>query len=214
MLKVSVVTAVAVLAGSAVAGPVFGDHSTYRQISAENISMISLEEGTQGATTSIYSNMDSGTGFVAFPAANGVLGADDYVSTASGAATLETMRFVGGVDAVGGVLFFDFFNAAGDTFVDGFSVSFTQAGNFIYTITLGGAVTVDAAGVLQISTDSTSTGQWFLADAGPTVGSEDVNAFGGGDGVNSHNFELNVIPTPGALSLLGMGGLLAARRRR
>ena len=214
MLKVSVATAVAVFAGSAVAGPVLGDHSTYRQISAENISMISLDEGTQGAVSSIYSNMDSGTGFVAFPAGNGVLGADDYVSTASGSATLESLRFVGGSEQVGGVLAFDFFNAAGDTFIDGFTVALPSAGNFIWTITLGGVVTVDAAGILQISTDATSTGQWFLADAGPTVGSEDVNAFGGGDGVNSHNFELNVIPTPGALSLLGMGGLLAARRRR
>ena len=193
MKNVSVVTVVAVLAGSAVAGPVLGDYATYRQVSADQITMVSLDESIQGTTTSIYSNIDAPSGYVAFPAGNGVLGADDYVSTGSGTQALESLRFVGGVELDGGTLNFEFFNAAGDTLVDAFSVALPSGGNFIWTITLGGAINVDAAGILQISTDSTSTGQWFLSSDGPTVGSEDVNFLGAGDGINSHNFELNFV---------------------
>ena len=55
MKNVSVVTVVAVLAGSAAAAPVLGDYTTYRQISNEQITMIALDEGIQGTSTSIYS---------------------------------------------------------------------------------------------------------------------------------------------------------------
>ncbi len=214
MLKVTGIIAVVSIAGTAFASPVLGDYSSYNQISSDSITAVSLEEGTQGATSSVYSNMDAGGGFNAFPSGNGALGFDDYTSTSAGAITMESIRFVGGVDAVGGVLNFEFFDAAGANLITAFSVNFSQAGNFIWTITLGGAFTADAAGVLQITTDATSNGQWFLSDAGPTVGSED-NTFGGASGgLLSHKFEINVIPAPGALALLGMGGIVAGRRRR
>jgi len=214
MLKVTGIFAVVSIAGSAIASPVLGDYSSYGQISSDSITAVSLEEGTQGAVSPVYSNMEAGAGFNAFPAANGGLGFDDYTSTSGGPIVMESIRFVGGVDSVDGVLNFEFFDAAGANLVTAFSVTFAQAGNFIWTINLGGAFTADAAGVLQISTDATSVGQWFLSAEAPTVGSED-NTFGGASGgALSHKFEINVVPAPGALALLGLGGIVAGRRRR
>ena len=215
MMKITVVSAVAVFAGSAVAGPVLGQYSSYTQISNDQISAVSIGEGPQGVGGTVYSNIDAGpAGYQAFPAGNGVLGVDDYTSTVAGPVALDTFRFVGGVDAAGGVLNFEFFDATGVTLVDAFSVTFAAAGNFIYTITIGAAVTVDGAGILQVSTDSVSNGQWFLSDNGPTVGSEDAGFGGANGGLLAHNFELNQVPAPGALALLGLGGMVAGRRRR
>jgi hypothetical protein len=215
MLKVTAITVVAVCAGSAVAGPVHGDVSTYHQIGADQVTMISLEEGTQGASNTVYSNIDAGPGgYQAFPPANGVLGFDDYTSTEAGSVTLDSIRFVGGVELDGGGMIFEFFNSAGDTFIDGFSVALPTGGNFIWTINLGGTVTVDGAGILQVSTDATSNGQWFLSDGGPVIGSEDGTFGGASGGALAHNFELNAVPAPGSVALLGLSGLVATRRRR
>lgn len=215
MSKFSALIAIVAAAGTAVASPVLGDYSTYTQISADQLTAVTLDQGVQGVSNTVYSNIDAGpAGYQAFPAANGALGFDDYTSTVAGPVALESIRFVGGVDAVDGTLNFEFFNAAGDTLIDGFSVSFAQAGNFIWTITLGGTVTVDGAGIMQISTDATSNGQWFLSDGGPVVGSEDGTFGGANGGALAHNFELNTIPAPGAMALLGLGGVVAGRRRR
>lgn len=214
MMKITATLTVVAIAGSAFASPVLGDYSTYTQISSDNLTAVSLEQGTQGVVSSVYSNMDAGTGFAAFPSGNGALGFDDYTSTSVGSISMESIRFVGGVDAVDGVLNFEFLDASGTNLISAFSVAFSQAGNFIWTITLGGTFSADATGILQMSTDATSNGQWFLSDASPTVGSED-NTFGGANGgLLSHRFEINVIPAPGALALMGMGSLVAARRRR
>lgn len=215
MKKFSALIAIVAAAGTAVASPVLGDYSTYTQISAEQVTAVTLEQGVQGVSSTVYSNIDAGPGgYSAFPIANGALGFDDYTSTSAGSIALDTIRFVGGVDAAGGTLNFEFLNSAGDTLVSAFSVSFASAGNFIYTINIGGAFSADAAGILQLSTDATSNGQWFLSDGGPTVGSED-NTFGGASGgALAHNFELNTIPAPGAMALLGLSGIVAGRRRR
>jgi len=216
MLKITAVLSVAAVAGSAVASPVLGDYASYNQISADQITAISLEEGTQGTSSALYSNMDAGTGYQAFPAAAGPAGFDDYVSTTASQITLDELRFVGGVTTVGGTMNFEFFNAAGDTLVDAFSVSFTQVGNFIYTITVNEVFVIDGAGVLQVTVDAATTGQWFLSAADPTIGSQDT-AFGSdATGLLSHRFELtgSPVPAPGALAMLGLGGLVAGRRRR
>jgi len=217
MQKASAIVAViAAAAGTAMASPVLGDYSTYTQISADNITMTSLETSSanqdRGATT-LYSNIDAGTGYVAFPAAAGALGFDDYVSTSASSFNLSSFRFVGGNVNAGTTMNVEFYNAAGDTLVNAFSVALPSAGAFIWNITLNTTFTVDGAGVVQLVSDDLSGGQWYLGDAGPTVGSEDVLFGGGGDGVYSHNFELNT-PAPGSVALLGLGGLVATRRRR
>ncbi|MCA9304652.1 MAG: PEP-CTERM sorting domain-containing protein [Phycisphaerales bacterium] len=217
MQKTSAVVAALAAAGTAWASPVLGDYSTYTQISAADVSMVSLDDsfGTQDrGTTTLFSNMDPGpTGYVAFGAAAGAIGFDDYTSTSASAFNLSSFRFVGGNVNAGQTMNVEFYNAAGDTLINAFSVNLSLGGNFIWTITLGSTFMVDGAGIVQLVSSDLSGGQWFLGDAGPSVGSED-NLFGGtGDGSYSHNFELNT-PAPGSVALLGLGGLVATRRRR
>ncbi|MCA9272739.1 MAG: PEP-CTERM sorting domain-containing protein [Phycisphaerales bacterium] len=177
-----------------------------------------------GVFGTAYSNMDAGpNGYVAFAAAGGYVGFDDYDSIGvGGTIDVATFRFVGGVQDAGGVAFFEFYDASSN-FVDSFGVALTNPGNFIYTITITaypGSVVVPEAGIAQMYVDGNgdfgpaTTGQWFLGDAGPTVGTENV-AFGGSNPF-SHNFEINgdYVPAPATAALLGLGGLAATRRRR
>lgn len=180
-----------------------------------------------GILGTAYSNMDPGpNGYQAFAPAGGVIGFDDYDSIAADNTTidLQSYRFVGGVDTSGGVMFFEFYDSS-SAFVDSFGVALPQAGNFIWTITINsfpGGVVLPAEGLHQVFADGAgdfgpaTNGQWFLGDAGPTVGSEDNNVGGTADGTFSHNFELNgeFVPAPASAALLGLGGLAAARRRR
>lgn len=187
--------------------------------SGEAVQTRSLSEATpanRGVPGTFYSNMDSGSGFQAFPADTGVLGTADYVSTAAGPITLSEFRFVGGVANAGEVYFFDFFDTAGN-FVDGFGVQASMGGNFIYTITIGSEVIVENAGFVQMSADDgsvlvASTGQWFLSDALATIGDQGLaDANPGLD----HKFEItgDAIPAPASAAVLGLAGLAARRRR-
>ncbi len=158
--------------------------------------------------------------YVAAPAATGSLGMDDYDSIHPDPfMLLQSMRFVGGVTAVGGIADFLFFDSAGN-FWNGFSIAFPSAGNFIWSIDLGddtSATTKDSSflvpadGRLQIVARTGTTGQWFLSTTVPSVGTQ--NPAIGTATTHSHRFELTA-PTPGALALLGLGGLVAGRRRR
>lgn len=178
----------------------------------------------------IFSNMESGTGFQAFASATGALGFDDYNTTVTGETDplvgqsglgLDEIRFVGGFQTGPGIIFFDFFDFATQTFVDGFGVDLTNAGNFIYTINItNDDVFINDNGILQLTADDGTVGglpttaQWFLSDAAPTIGTED-NTFGGAAGpfANiSHKFELTYTPEPTSLVLLGLAGLLIRRR--
>ena len=176
-----------------------------------------------GVFGTAYSNMNGNAatgGFSAFAAATGPIGFDDYnsIGTANTTIDVSTFRFVGGVQQAGGIMFFDFFDT-NSAFVDSFGVALTNPGNFIYTITINsypGGVVVPEAGILQVTVGAGFTGQWFLSDAQPTVGTQS-NTFGGASGgALSHKFEINgdYVPAPASAALLGLGGLAAARRRR
>jgi MYXO-CTERM domain-containing protein len=217
MLKVTASFAVVAIAGSAIASPVLGDYASYNQISSDMITAISLEEGTQGAASVLYSSIDAPAGYFAFPLATGPIGFDDYTSTVAGSIAMTEFRFVGGVDTPGGVVNFEFYNAAGDTLIDAFAVTLAGAGNFIYTIDLSAnGLVVDGAGVVQMVVDAGANGQFFLTGNGATVGSNDGTFGGANGGALAHSFEISgsAIPAPGALALMGLGGLVAGRRRR
>ncbi len=230
MVRTSIVgVGVAALASAAVAGPVRpaeldrSGYAIYQAVGTE----IGVDLGVERGATTYYSNMGSGTGFAAFPM-SGIqvdgqlesLGVADYASTAVNNIDLNVMKFVGGVNQAGGVAFFDFYDAGG-VFVDGFGVQFANAGNFIYTITINSAVEIAAGGFVEMLVDdenlagagSNAGGQWFLSDAAATIGS--AGAF---DANPNLNFKLELtgaeVPAPGALALLGLGGLAAGRRRR
>lgn len=149
--------------------------------------------------------------YVGFPAAGGSLGFDDYSSTMTAPVeTLQSLRFVGGVTNAGETLQFDIYSTSA-VLVNSFQVTLPQGGNFIWTIN---SINLDIPkdGLLQISAIGGGTGRWFLSETAPSVGTNNL-ALGGASGVYSHRFEFTT-PTPGALALLGLGGLAASRRRR
>jgi hypothetical protein len=192
--------------------------------------------------TETYSNMSSGSGYLANAAFSGTISVEDYATTLSdgasdgvdgtGGATFNLVEFgfVGGVAAgsVDKVVFFDFFDVAGN-FVDGFGINFANFGNFIYTITITpGSVQAPVEGLLGMFTNAGTNAQHFLSDATPTVGSKGTHNetlvygpgffdfdYGNGNGVVNLDFlfRLNV-PTPGTAALFGLAGLAGIRRRR
>lgn len=169
--------------------------------------------------TTVFSAM---TGpFAAFPPASGSVGFDDYVSTYTDSPymLLNSFRFVGGVDTVGGGATFNFYNADG-SFHDAFAVNLPAAGNFIWSISFESApglkdsdFGIPAAGYVEMVIDTGVNGAWFLSTSLPTIGTESRAQGQGSLTTHSHRFELN-IPAPGASALLGLGGLVAFRRRR
>lgn len=174
----------------------------------------------------VYSSLTGG--YASFPAATGPVGFDDYQTTnvADNVSTIAKFSFVGGVQTVGGVMTFQFFDNSGPTptFFSSFDVALPQAGAFIWTINLGtlpdgsdSSFVVPTNGVVQAVVDAATTGRFFLTAAGnpaPLAGTNNP-AYGSGSTLTRNQaFSLEAVPTPGALALMGLGGLAAARRRR
>lgn len=225
MTKTMIVAAGLAMASSASADLTGATHSNI--LSPEFYTLTATPIGAPdlaGVLGTAYSNMDAGAGFQAFPVGGPSLGFDDYDSIATGGTIdVQSYRFVGGVNVAGGVMFFEFFDST-STFVDSFGVALPQAGNFIWTITINtfpGGVVIPDAGIHQVVTDDVGAfgpaalGQWFLSDANPTIGTSNP-AIGGAAGGFSHKFEINgeFVPAPATAALMGLGGLVAARRRR
>lgn len=169
--------------------------------------------------SSVFSAMASP--FAALAAASGPLGFDDYQSTFTDGPefALQSMRFVGGVTTAGSAMIFEFQNPDMSV-ANTATVNLPQAGNFIWTIRFDSAVGakdsdffIPANGFLALSTAAETTGQWYLSTELPTIGTESREEGQGTATTHSHRFELNV-PAPGALAVLGLGGLALARRRR
>lgn len=227
--RIAFAAGLAVLSSAAMADMFPGmniNHSGYTIYQA-----VSTEIGNHSAdrgSHSWYADMETGpNGYVAFPPTalevdgqTEVAGVADYFSAATSNISMEQFKFVGGVDVVGGVMFFDFFDVTG-AYVDGFGVQLSSAGNFIWTITLGTPMNIASGGYVQASVDdedlagvgSFAASQWFLGNNGATIG--DAGAPEASPDFN-YNFEIIgvAVPTPGSLALLGLGGLATVRRRR
>ena len=206
----TILTAIAGLsvAGIASAAPISGDFNlldpSMYTLTAPPLD--SADAGRGELDPSFYSAIDGP--YTAFAAATGTIGFDDYGTDVEDDILLTSFRFVGGVAEVDGTMSFQFFDSD-ENLVDSFGVTLPQGGNFIWTITLNSEAIVPAV------VGDEFTGQWFLGTTAPIIGTNDL-AIGGNETDASHRFELNgvLVPTPGAVALLGMAGVCATRRRR
>lgn len=223
---------VAVLA-IAMTAPAFADNLRPGPVDRSNVRMLSPSqlhaEEARGTFPNVYnSNVTGAAGNFAAPAAAGPVGADDYVSTVGGPTfQLADFGFTGGVTAAGQVAFFTWFtvNTAGTVFtpVASFGAAFPSGGNYIWTITFAPstALTVPSAGVIQMYVDPgfyvPSTGRWFLTSPDAvTEGSNNPAVLGGSTASGNplvHRFRM-AVPDPATISLLGLGSLFLARRRK
>ena len=228
-MKTAVVAMLAI-AGSASADFTSIDRSDYTIYTNVTATPVGVDSAQRGVGATVYSNMTSNAGgFFSLgsgPAdGDGVqqeINFDDYQSIAPGGGLMSEFQFVGGVDTVGGVMFFDLFDAGG-AFVDGFGVALPSAGNFIWTINItNNDIAFAGSGFVQTSVDDDGAfgpatgGSWFLTADDATVGDNLASAgFSSPAGADlNHAFQINAIPAPASAALLGLGGLAAARRRR
>jgi MYXO-CTERM domain-containing protein len=217
MTKTAIVI-VAALAGTAFADVSLSDidRTGYSMFNAQGVALDGTEN--RGSGTTYYDNQAGP--YSAFPpagAADNPLGVADYQSTAVNNIAVDEFIFVGGVDTIGAVVFFDFFDAGGN-FLDGFGVALPSAGDFIWTITPTD-LEIAADGLVQMTIDDgtlgpAGLGRWFLNDTPAAVGDAGVVDVPG----SSFNYAFSIngseVPAPGALALVGLGGIVATRRRR
>jgi len=183
----------------------------------------SIDLGGNSTAANVVAYSSIAGPYAAFAAGTGSLGNDDYQADVTIMAgkpklALDSLRFVGGVNAVNGILDFFFLDSANSNVLQSFSLQLPQAGNFIWNITGLGGMEVDPSGRLQIQARTGSMGQWFLTTTAPSVGTNNV-AVGTGSGLNpqqNNAFELTgePVPEPTTLAVLGMGVAALARRRR
>ena len=191
------------------------------------------------ASTPVYDSWTAGAaGFFAAPPAVGAVGYDDYDTISQ--VSLTKARFVGGVTTISdinfrpNVVWFEFYDTT-FTFVTSFGVSFSSAGNYLWTITFSSPpFIIPHTGFMQMVTNTTwapttwSTsvaGQFFMTSTDALLVGSNSTTIGGGVGALTsagtttatipliHAFRFD-IPEPATLGLLGAGMLLVLRRRR
>ena len=132
--------------------------------------------------------------------------------------TCDGFRFVGGISVANSKLDFFFLKSDNTTINTAFQINFgTNVGDFIWTITFGSAdPTLTSSGFCQIQTDGPNdAGRWFFTSTPANPG---TNSFTTGSGSQFNPPQIQAfefqVPAPGSMALLGLGGLMAARRRR
>jgi hypothetical protein len=233
MRKVLLVGLVAaVMAVPAMAELTHGDRATAPIYTGEIVAP--LGDVGQRCGPTVYDSLYSGTaGYWLYSPVVGPLGYDDYDTISSGV-LLSQVKFVGGLTAASGILWFEFYtNFTSPTFVTSFGVHLPASGWWIWTINMGSPFLIPHTGLMQIVANSTFTGgygtypitvagAWFWTSSDAVVTGTNMLGYGtppatfttvGGTYSMVHDFAF-VIPEPATLALFGAGLLLVVRRRR
>lgn len=207
------------------------DRSNTPIITAEAVAPLGGSIGPRA--TAVYDSLYAGAaGYWTFGSALGPVGYDDY-DTISGV-NLTAVRFVGGVTAPGGIVWFEFYtDLTSPMFVTSLGVQLPSSGWWIWTINVSNPpFVIPHTGLLQVVANSTFTGgggtypntiagAWFFTSSDAVVAGSNILGYGsppmitttGGTYYGVHDFAF-MIPEPATLSLFGAGLLLVMRRRR
>jgi hypothetical protein len=167
----------------------FGANGT----NSNGVPVSAVESGELRWRAGVISN--AGVSFVNLPSSQSSINA--FVVVGQNTAATTDDRRSSGVRTVGGT----FPAGRQDLGVDGFGLQNLVL--FVYGITL--SPSNNAERTLTQNSDSLIPAKWFTNAAGTTSVS---------DAAVTVPASITVIPTPGALALLGLGGLVATRRRR
>ena len=156
---------------------------------------------------------------------------------------MNNVQFVGGVSRAGGVVFIEFYTAAGVDTGQSFGIQFASAGTFIYNFTTATPITIPStgyfifqpvpagaitgipgstftaglAGGTDVGSNNTAiTAQTNAADV-LTVGAFATNAAGAPANPQTLSLQLGFVPEPGAVAMLmgmGVSGAALLRRRK
>lgn len=211
-----VVGLLALAAGTASADVRLDLPANHVMLPASAVTANALDSSASDRGAPVYSSIPGG--YSAY-AAGAFAKIDDYQSihpaTGSGNFKMDAWKFVGGVTAIGGILDFFFLDNSNNV-ISSFGVTLNTAGDFIWTITPTIPANVAVNGRLQIQNRTGTSGRWFMTTTAPFPGTNSLT-FGHGSELSPQRqgaFELQALPAPGAAALLGLGGLVATRRRR
>lgn len=156
--------------------------------------------------------------YASLPAGTGPRGFNFYQTSGTGSSMyLGAFRFVGGTNTAGGSITFNFYNYSGSgtefgSLANSFSITLSQAGDFIWTITLDPGFEIPTLGAVEMVNGTGGLSRWFLTSTAPSIGTSLGSPF---PNYPSQGFAMiEGVPAPGALALLGMAGLARSRRRR
>lgn len=173
-----------------------------------------------------YSNMYMAGSAWTTTATGVIVAEDDFDGVApdgpgdqAGRHWVESIKFVGGVSGPLQVIWFTFYDAA-HGYVDYVGGQFPFGGNYIWTLNIsdphGAEAEEDGYFQMWAAAGYGTTATWFMDTNGPTLGTTAANppnlGFPGHPPLN-YKFEINFIPEPSTLVLLGMGALALIRRR-
>ncbi|MEA2734389.1 MAG: hypothetical protein QOE14_840, partial [Humisphaera sp.] len=167
-----------------------------------------VDSPTPSVTTGVvYANMGTGSGLTATTVTGSgsgtEIGFDDYNTINDANLNMTSFRFIGGVSAVGGQLFFDFHNAS-NVFVVRLSATLNTAGNNLtWTLTTSPGVNIPDQGFLHVLAASGTTATWRKSNAPPTVGAQDP-ALGSAGAGQSYRFELTNTPPNAAPTIASL----------
>ena len=214
------------VAGTASAAPLTqGPHTNLLSADQYTLTKSSLSAGgttTKAPPSVIYSeDWELNGNLYAVSAGSGQVSFDDYTTTGAGPTDVMTKhRFAGGVAAAGQVIFFTFFTATSFAFATSYGVQLPAGGAYLWTITMGTPRIIPSNGIVAMWADdgsvvTPSVGTWYLSDLAPTIGSTGASFPGfTASGAPLNHIQQIETPAPAGLALLGLGGALAARRRR
>jgi len=193
-----------------------------------DIGSYSIDLGSSGqrGDVTVYENLATSGFFFPLSSAGAAYGDDLHMTSGGDVSSVSFGYFTPGLAAFDATISL-YANDPADSVIPTASPllgSFTvtlDPGAFIVTVALG--TTIAAGSDIWLNYDATDAESGlFISGAPATIGASDdlfeIDDTGlfffGGDPIANYTLAVGIVPAPGSLALLGLGGLFAIRRRR